>query len=235
MATQAHVHANRLSFWQKMAFGLAIFIILGFAQFAARGISDFRTAPIWVHVHAALMLAWLALFAVQASLEKRAIALHRTLGWTSALLVPAIVAIGAFTGYKAVELQRVPFIFTPAYFLALTWIGVLAFAAMVAAALATRRTTQTHRRLMLGATVLLMEPALGRILPMPLIMPWGEMAAMVVQLATLMLLVVHDRRELGRVHGATLASIAVVIATHLAIEGAGRTAVFADMARAIAA
>lgn len=56
---------------------------------------------------------------------------------------------------------------------------------------------------MLGSTILILEPALGRLLPMPLIMPWGELLVMVIQLGVLWLVVRHDRASLGAVHPAT--------------------------------
>ena len=106
----------------------------------------------------------------------------------------------------------------PAYFLALVHVGVLAFAAMVVAAIALRRRMGWHRRLMLGSTVLIMEPALGRLLPMPLMSWWGEWVAMGVQLAALGWLVSHDRRSRGRVHSATWVAAAAVVGAHIAVE-----------------
>jgi hypothetical protein len=55
---------------------------------------------------------------------------------------------------------------------------------------------------MLGATVIVMEPGIGRILPMPLLggfAPWAELS---VQLGVLAILARHDRKVLGRVHPA---------------------------------
>jgi hypothetical protein len=71
---------------------------------------------------------------------------------------------------------------------------------------------------MLGALILIMEPALGRILPMPLIMPWGEWLTLAIQLATLSIVARHDRKTLGAVHPATVAAGLVITLTHVVVE-----------------
>lgn len=219
MATLAQVQTGDRSFWQKLMLGLAVFIIFGFAQFGARGYVDYRAAPAYIHLHALVMLAWLGLTVVQATLIARDnLALHRRLGWTGVGLAAVVVGLGSFVAVRTLQAHHQPPFFTPPYFLALTQVGLLAFAGLVAAAIARRRETEWHRRLMVGALVLLMEPALGRLLPMPLIMPWGEWAVLAVQLGALALVARHDRRTLGAIHPATVAAVAVVAATHLIVE-----------------
>src|SRR5688572_16270209 len=75
-------------FFVRYAVVLAAFIIFGFAQFAARGMSSFSTAPIMVHLHGGLMIAWLGIFIAQnLFVHKGELGLHRKLGWFSAVLV----------------------------------------------------------------------------------------------------------------------------------------------------
>jgi hypothetical protein len=218
-APAARVRDADAAFFAKMMLGLALFIAFGFAQFEARGLAPFGLFPWVVHAHAAAMVAWLALLVAQPRLVANgSLALHRRVGWLATALLAAIVVFGSMTGVAAVRLGFVPPFFTPAYFLALVHVGVLSLAAMVAWAIAMRRSTDWHRRLIVGSTILIMEPALGRLLPMPLIVPWGEWLALAVQLGALGFLVAHDRRTLGRIHPATLASGIVVIATHVLIE-----------------
>jgi hypothetical protein len=88
----------------------------------------------------------------------------------------------------------------------------------VASAILLRGNTQWHRRLMIGSTIMLMEPALGRVLPMPLIAPWGGWAETAVQLAIVWLLVRHDRKTLGAVHPASTVVAAVILTNHLLVE-----------------
>lgn len=219
MATLARDTANEQAFWPRMMVGIALFIVFGFAQFSARGFVDVPTVPLYVHLHGVIMLSWLALGIVQASLVRRDnIALHRRLGWLGVLLAGTVIALGSLVGIWAIETARVPPFFTDAYFLALTQVGVLIFGATVAAAVALRHRTEWHRRLMVGAMVLIMEPALGRLLPMPLMIPWGEWAAMAVQLLALGFVMRHDRKALGTIHPATLTAALIVIGAHVTVE-----------------
>jgi hypothetical protein len=87
---------------------------------------------------------------------------------------------------------------------------------------------------MLGATVVILEPALGRLLPMPLMGGWGEWTILVVQLLVLTVLAKHDRKMLGRVHPVTLSLMAIVTSMHLAIIALSNVAPFAEFAGALA-
>jgi hypothetical protein len=236
MATTAQATTGTWSFWQKMALGIALFVIVGFAQFAARGAVNLGAVPPWVHIHGIAMLVWLTLGFVQPSLANaNNLALHRKLGWLGVGAALTVTVLGSYTGIMAIILGRVPPFFTPPYFLALTQIGIVVFAAMVLAAIIKRRETLWHQRLMLGSSILLLEPALGRLLPMPLIMPWGEWLVMVIQLGVLWLVARHDRTTLGAVHPATKAVALVIVALHVAVETMARTELFADWSAALAA
>src|SRR3546814_1768620 len=77
-----------LSFWAKMTIGISAFIIFGFAQFGLRGMVDYAHAPMVMHLHGIAMLAWLSLLMTQAVLAGRGgLALHRKLGWASAVKI----------------------------------------------------------------------------------------------------------------------------------------------------
>ncbi|MCB2079910.1 MAG: adenylate cyclase [Novosphingobium sp.] len=235
MATLADVPAGRMTFWQKLALGLALFIVFGFAQFAARGFVDYGKAPVWLHFHGIAMLSWLALIVVQPTLAARGnLALHRRLGWLGAALAALIVGLGSYVSVQTIAIAHVPPFFTAPYFLALTQIGVVAFGGLVVAAILRRRETQWHQRLIMGATILIMEPALGRVLPMPLMVPWGEWAVMVVQLLVLGIVMRHDRKTLGAIHPATTSVVIVVVLTHILVELAARTQFMASAAARIA-
>ena len=135
---------------------------------------------------------------------------------------------------RALALHRIPPFFSNAYFLALTHVDILMFVGTVAWAVWLRRATQWHRRLMLGATVLLMEPALGRLLPMPLLGDMGEWVAMVFQLVPVAVLAWHDRTTLGAVHPATLRVGALVIGAHVLVTALAAWPAFAALADRIA-
>lgn len=206
-------------FFVRYAVFLALFILFGFAQFAARGYSSFTTAPPIVHLHGGLMVGWLAIFVTQNLLvHKGELGIHRKLGWFSTVMVVVIAVTGIQVGYNSVAEGRQPPFFPPAYFLLLTSIGSLAFAGMVGWAVAMRRKVQWHRRLMLGGMFILLEPALGRILPMPLFGAWGETVVLAFQMIFVWVLARHDRKVLGEIHPATYATAAVLVGSHALIE-----------------
>ncbi|MDE2405985.1 MAG: hypothetical protein KGM17_15045 [Sphingomonadales bacterium] len=236
MATIAPVESGRHAFFRRMSFWLSLFIVFGFLQFAARGLVDYRTVPVWFHLHGMAMTSWLALLVVQSTLaDSGSLALHRRLGWTSAALVPVIWLLAMMAVTTALRVNFVPPFFTPGFFLALVVIETSLFAGLVGFAIARRRQTDWHARLLLGATILLMEPALGRLLPMPLLGPWGEWVALAVQLGAVALLVRHDRRELGAIHPATRIAALVLVGGHVATSLAAMTQPVQAAAAAIAA
>jgi hypothetical protein len=210
------------AFFARYSIFLALFIVASFAQFSLRGFVDIRTVPPIVHAHAAVMVTWLGLFVVQNQLVHRGqLALHRTLGWVSAVVVAAVAVLGCAVGYAALQFHMVPPFFTPGFFLALTWIEAPAFAAVVAWAVSLRRKTEWHRRIMFAATFILLEPALGRLLPMPLLGGYGEWIALLVQLGFVAVLARHDRKILGSVHPATVCAAAILVLVHSAVPLVG--------------
>lgn len=222
-------------FFVRYAVVIAAFILFGFAQFAMRGFSNFSDAPLIVHVHGVLMVGWLGIFIAQNLLVHRGeLALHRKLGWVSAGMVVLIAVSGVMVGYNAVAMHRVPPFFSNSYFLALTAVGSLTFAAMVVWAITLRRQVQWHRRVMLGAMFILLEPALGRLLPMPLLGAFGEWIALAFQLVFVAVLARHDRKVLGEIHSATKAIAAILIGSHVVFEALARVPAFAAYAQAVA-
>lgn len=237
MATAAQRFQEDQNFFLRMSIWVSLFIFLAFAQFAARGMVDLPRAPVWVHLHALVFVSWLALFVMQNQLAASgSLAMHRRLGWTGVGLAVAMVALGSFAGVQAIVLHRQPPFFSPPYFLALTQVGIAFFAATVGAAIALRRETEWHRRLMLVATVMLMEPALGRLLPMPLTggEP-GEYLAMIVQLGVLLIAMRHDRVHRGEVHPALIWGACILVSSHATVSLVSRMGPVVALAERLAA
>lgn len=223
-------------FFVRYAVFLASFITFGFVQFALRGLSHFGTAPPIVHLHGGLMVTWLGIFIAQNMLvHKGELAVHRKLGWASAGLVVLVTATMVMTGHNSIVTGRQPPFFSPPYFLVLTIVGALTFAGMVGWAVTLRRQVQWHRRIMLGAMFVLLEPALGRLLPMPFIMPWGEWVTLAVQLLFVLVLARHDRKVLGSIHPATIAVAAILTLSHVVLEVVARLGPVVKFANGIAA
>jgi hypothetical protein len=224
------------AYFTRFTIILALFIMAAFIQFSLRGFVDVRNAPLLTHAHGALMVAWLGIVVAQnLTAQTGRTDWHRQLGWTGAALTGAIMVVGVALGFDVVAGNRAPPFFSAPYFLALTTVEPIAFAGLVAWGVALRRNTQWHRRAMLGAMVVILEPALGRLLPMPLLGGWGEWTILALQLSVLAMLALHDRGTGGRVHPATLVLMTVVTAAHLTIFGLSVTPAFAAYAETLAA
>jgi len=238
MATTAGPAAGQSAdsaYFARFATILSLFIIAAFMLNAVLGRAAYSYSLVWPHVHAVVMVAWLALHVVQARLATNGnLAQHRRLGWLGAYLTVAVVGTMSFAGIAAIRGGFLPPFFTEPYFLALTQVGAVVFGGLVFAAITRRTQTDYHRRLMTGSLILLTEPAFGRVLPMPMMVGWGEWAIMVIQLVFVGMIALHDRRTIGRVHPATATVGAIVAMAHVLIEVAAVSPMFQRIASDIA-
>jgi hypothetical protein len=160
-------------FFFLLAASISAVLVAGFTLNLALGRSSFAV-PLIYHVHAVIFFGWIALFLAQTSLMARGNrALHRRLGWLAALWVPAMVVAGIAMTIASMRRNGGPFFFDANEFLISNPIGLLTFAGLVGAALALRRRTDWHRRLMIGAMASITGPGFGRLLPTPLFAPWA--------------------------------------------------------------
>ena len=222
-------------FYLGMSVAIAATVIGGFGSFALRGFVDVGRVPYWVHVHGAVFVSWTLLFVMQNAFAHRgSIALHRRMGWVAVGLATAMVPLGVVTACMAVVLNRVPPFFTPTIFLALSALELIAFITLLTGAIRLRRSTEWHRRLMLCAMVAIIGPAFGRLLPMPLLGPWGGLAVMSGQMLFVAVGVVHDLASRGRVHPAYAVGAAVILAEGLAVPILAATPPIVWLASALA-
>jgi hypothetical protein len=197
----ASVEFRERVFFLIMALAIAATVVVAFGLFYFAGISSIDS-PWWVHVHGVTFVGWIALYVLQSTLVFRNdIALHRRLGRIGAAYAVWMVVVGLVLTPLTLGVGRSPPFFTPAYFLALDWVNVAVFAALVYAAIRNRKRTDWHRRLMLCATIAVIAPAWGRLI----VLSGNEMTAPV-NVAMLLLYVVvamlFDWGNRGRVHPA---------------------------------
>ncbi len=202
-ATPRNAFASERRFFLGMAIAIAATVILGFTVNAARMHWTFFALPVQVHLHAAAFLSWIILYVVQNWLIVRgSITRHRQLGVLGAGIAVTMVVLGIVTTVMAIQQHRVPPFFPPGIFLVLDVLGVIGFGILTAWAIVLRKQAAWHKRLMLCGTILVMSPALGRILPMPLLgtfAPTAVFASMAVYVIAGML---FDVRSRGAVHPA---------------------------------
>ena len=222
-------------FFTRMAIALSLFIVTGFVQWTLRGFVSVGSTPWWVHAHGAFMLLWLGILVAQNAIIGRGnFRLHRQLGWIAMIVVAGTGVFGSFAGIQALALHRIPPFFTNPFFLALTQVEVVLFVGTIAWAVFQRRQTQWHRRLMLGATIILMEPALGRLLPMPMLGSASQWIILAIQFVPLGILARHDRTTISAIHPATVCSAAIVAGSHVIATALSSLPGFVAMANRLA-
>jgi hypothetical protein len=204
-------------FFFIMACVMALVIVAGFSTNILLGRSSFGV-PLVFHLHAFVFFGWVTLYLLQNGLiAADNVALHRRLGWLALLWVPAMVGLGIAMTIVSAR-KGAPFFFDANGFLFGNPIAILAFAGLTAAAIRLRRRTDWHRRLMFCGMAILTGPGLGRLLPMPLFIPWAWSAVFAVSLLFPLIGMLADRRRTGRVHPAWLWGVGVMLGAHIGGE-----------------
>ena len=180
-------------------------------------------------------MAWIGLYLTQNLLvSKNAIDQHRRLGRIGAVLAVWMVIVGLVLTPVTLATGRVPPIpiFTPSFFLALDWVNITCFAALVFAALYFRKQTDWHRRLMLCATICVIAPALGRILNLAGAMTeWNNIGVLLIYVAAAMF---ADWRIRGKVHPAYFWGFAAIFVQAPVISALAAFTPFQQLAMSIA-
>lgn len=198
-------------FFLRAAIVMAVIIAAGFSFQLAMGRSTFAS-PVRVHVHALLFMGWVAIYLTQNMLVATGrIDLHRKLGWVAAVWMVAMVVSGFVVTVAMVRSGTVPFFFQPLHFLIFDPVAVSTFGGLTAAAILLRRRTEWHRRLHFCGMTILIAPAFGRLLPMPLLQPWSWEAAFAVALLFPFSGALADLKRWGRVHPAWKWGIAAIL------------------------
>lgn len=203
-------------FFLIMSLVMAFVIIAGFSIQVAMGRSSFA-APWPYHVHGMIFMGWLGLYLVQViTISTGNIALHRQLGKFAYIWVPAMVAAGVMIIVVSVRGTGGPFFFAQNEFLISNTAGLLAFGALALWALRVQRYSGWHRRLMLVAMSVLTGPGLGRLLPLPLMMPHAWTTTIVITFIFPLIGMLVDWRTNGRVHPAYWWGMGVNVGAFLA-------------------
>jgi hypothetical protein len=202
-------------FFLRAAIIMTITIVAGFSFQLAMGRSTFAS-PVRVHLHALLFMGWVAIYLTQNLLVATGrIHLHRRLGWLGAAWMVAMVVSGFTVTVAMVRSGTVPFFFQPLHFLIFDPVAVLTFAALTTAAIILRRRTEWHRRLHYCGMTILLAPAFGRLLPLPLMQPWAWEATYAVILLFPLAGVWADIRRSGRAHSAWKWGIGTIVGSLL--------------------
>jgi hypothetical protein len=193
-------------------------LVAGFSTSIAFGRSSFD-APLRVHLHAVVFFGWVMLYLAQNVFVGTGYRqIHKRLGWLAVAWVPAMLAMGTWVTVAMARAGAVPFFFQPLYFLILDPLTVLVFAGLTAAAIVMRRKTQWHRRLMFCGMTILLGPGFGRLLPMPLLIPYAGWAVFAAIIPFPLAGMIRDLRVAGRVHPAWWWGAGTIVALQFSIE-----------------
>lgn len=202
-------------FFLRGAIVMTAIIAAGFSFQLAMGRSTFAS-PLRVHFHAILFMGWVGIYLLQnIFVATGRMGLHRRLGWLAAGWMVAMVVSGFVVTVAMVRAGTVPFFFQPLHFLIFDPLAVLTFGALTTAAILLRRRTEWHRRLHFCGMTILISPAFGRLLPMPLLQPWAWEAAFAIALLFPLAGAWADVRRSGRVHPAWKWGIAAILGSFL--------------------
>lgn len=211
-----HDASDARGFFRTLATVMALVQVSGFALQLAMGRSSFA-APLIVHVHAAVFMGWVAIFVAQPWLASlNAMALHRLVGRIALVWAAGLLVLGLLVTWSTVHAGRTPFFFQPQHFLVANPLTLFAALGLLGAAVALRKRRDWHPRLQIGSFVLLMGPGLGRLLPMPLLVPNAYEIAVVTPLLFVAVAAGRDLWVERRIHpawawttGVALASLAL--------------------------
>ena len=219
-------------FYCRMALFLVALVFLGFApSFYLRGIVPAYprpnpTLPTSVLLHGILFTMWMLVFVAQTQLVaagRRDI--HMKLGAASMVLAISMIPVMYLVGVWQVARNNVPPFTTPLDWTSLPLFAIPAFAILVLLGWHRRKQAQWHKRLMLGAAmVVVLGPSFGRL---PLIPPSkiGFAIQMAMTLLFFLPLFIWDRRTIGQTHPATKIAfgayaVSMVVPVALIVSGA---------------
>jgi hypothetical protein len=196
-------------FFTGMAVAVALSVFAGFAPtYYLKALYGRPALSQLVHVHGLLFTAWIVLLVTQTTLvATNRTALHKKLGLISGMLAIAMIVAATVVALGLARRGEGPG--GPLAFLAVPLSGVVLFATLVGAGFYTRRRRDTHKRLMLLATMSIAGAGLDRLLLPPGVLAFTGVPLNSATSAGLMAIFVcacftYDLRTRGRVHPAFL-------------------------------
>jgi hypothetical protein len=165
-------------------------------------------------VHGAVMTTWFALFLVQARLVAMGRTdLHRTVGTAGIVVAAAVVGMGMSLAIAAARngASPVPGI-PPLVFLIMPVAEMFMFTMLFSSAIALRRRSPWHKRLMLLATLAMLTPAVARL---PFLRDGGPPAFFAFTDVIILGCIAFDTARNRRVHPAFIAGLIFIIVAQL--------------------
>lgn len=163
-------------FFLVMGIVLTLVVLGGFIPSVMMRPGGAGSIPLLLHVHGAVFLAWFLVYCMQASLIGSGnVRLHMRLGPASLILAAAMIVLGVLVirlAYTNPDFRILGMTVAASLMFPVT--DVINFVIAYGLGLANRRNPSAHKRLMLVAGILIMDPAVARLvivtgLPAPFI------------------------------------------------------------------
>ena len=238
--TFALAHPHDRTFFALNAVVAWVAIVMGFSP----GLLDHFSgatpfpAPI-VHLHAGVFAAWLALFTTQVwMIRSRRVEMHRRLGVLGALMVPVVVIVGTFTNFVTQRIHLQAGALEPGFFI-LAIVDMVRFTCLAGAGLLLRRYPAAHKRLLLLATVCLLDAGYGRWTNDWFIARFGDNpVGFFGQLfffvnCTIVIAMLYDLRTRKSVHVAYVAAVPLIVLTQVATSWIAYSEAWSSIARGL--
>jgi hypothetical protein len=190
-------------FFTGIAIAICVTVVVAFASSLLRTDLASQLVSTWVKVHVLTFSSWILLFFTQTVLvASQRTDLHRRLGVAGAVLAALMIAVTVEISIEAVRQGNAVLTMSALealVFYTVPHVDILLFAVLVTAALLLRGKPETHKRLMLLATVALLDAVADRL---PVIWRGGRQAHFLVQDMFVAAGIAHDLVSRGRVNPA---------------------------------
>ncbi len=166
----ASVSRTRTNFYLIVTIASFFIVIAGFSlTYLKPMISGSFSARPLVHIHGIMYFAWMILFVAQAFLVKSGnTRLHKRLGIAGFCLAAGMIVAGVAVAITGAQLRSATLSaggLTAKQFLIVPLTDMILFATFLSFSLANLKNPETHKRLMILATVSLLPAAFGRLMP----------------------------------------------------------------------
>ena len=183
-----------------------------------------------IHIHGAAFSLWMILLIVQTALvSTKNVKLHMKLGLFGFGLACVMVVLGLMAAVNAMRRGSAPLGLDAVTFFVIPVTAILVFSVLVGFSWKLRRNPEAHKRLIILATMALMDAAIGR-WPHPAILQRIPPTQDVVMLLLLLTMVFYDLFSLHRVSKYTVSGLVLIMAVHLTRVPLGHTAAWHAMA-----
>jgi hypothetical protein len=190
-------------------------VLFGFTRtYFGAGMMAAPLPNVLIHVHGAAFTLWMVLLVVQIGLvSAKKIAWHKRLGLFGFGLAVAMVVLGLLAATDALRRGSGPLGLGPKTFYVVPMSDMLVFSVLVFFAYRARKRPASHKRLILIATIGIMDAAVGR-WPIAFLQA-NPKAQDLVPFAFLLAVVLYDLVSLKRVQKSTILASLFVVAVHL--------------------